>query len=76
MKEYDHRVGAIVLDLPPAPLTMRVHQFAKGMGCSSATLIRALQLIGHDAKNPSSLVTLQPIEQDVLWDFIIEREGH
>lgn len=76
MKEYDDRVGAIVPDLPPAPLTMRVHQFAKGMGYPSDVLIRALRLIGHDVKTASSLVTLQPIEQDVLWDFIIEREGH
>jgi hypothetical protein len=50
---------------------MRVHEWAKGMGVASGTLLWFLRLIRIHAKSPSSKVTLEYIEQDVVWEHLL-----
>jgi hypothetical protein len=58
------------LDLPNTT-TKRVHELARGFGFTSATVLWGLRLIGIPAKSPSSKVTLEHIEFDTFWEFMV-----
>lgn len=62
-----------LLDLPNTH-TLRVHELAKASNVPSATALWLLRLIGVSAKSPSSKVTLQYIEVDIVWEALLSHE--